>query len=373
MTGHVIRKERGGKVRWHPVTVGEPDADGKRPRAYHGESFETRKEAKAALAEILKGPVVSSRQSFGRYLEEWLAGRQTKLKPSTWDAYNRILRLHVVPALGMVELGKLSAVELNAMYAALEGKGLSAKSIRNIHTMLHRALKDAARWDKVARNVAALAEPPAPKKPRDFQVWLPEQVQAFLAFLKDDRLYAMYHLALTTGMRRGELLGLGWNNVNLDAGWLAVRDTLICVDYVVQHSAPKTERSRRTLALDPGTVAVLKAHRKRQLEERLIWPGWTDNGLLFVRENGEEIHPQSIADRFKKVTKDAGVPPIRFHDLSHTYATLALESGMKPWDLSDRLGHASVAFTLDTYRHAIQRTQDTAAVTAAAFIVGGAG
>lgn len=178
-------------------------------------------------------------------------------------------------------------------------------------------------------------------------------------------------MALTTGMRRGELLGLRWADVDLAVGRLVVKQTVVSVGYQVQFSEPKTARSRRTISLDPSTVATLKAHRSHQLEQRLAWgPAWRESEFVFTREDGSLIHPQSVSDAFERAVKQVSLPLIRFHDLRHTYATLALDAGMKPWDLSDRLGHSSVAFTLQAYRHAVQATQESAASVAASFILG---
>lgn len=197
-------------------------------------------------------------------------------------------------------------------------------------------------------------------RPRRFEV-----VRRFLDGISDDRLSALYVLAATTGLRRGELLGLRW--IDLEQSRLSVRQTLVSVAYKAQFSEPKTKRSRRTIALDPATLAALKTHRANQNAERLAWgPAWSDTGLAFTRENGEAIHPQSLSDAFEAHVKRLGLPKLSLHGVRHSYATLALASGMKPWDLSDRLGHASIAFTLQVYRHAIPAAQDAAA----AFILG---
>jgi integrase len=202
-------------------------------------------------------------------------------------------------------------------------------------------------------------------------IWPREQVQTFLTATEKDRLGPLYLLALTTGMRRGELAGLRWVDVDLDKGKLTVAQTLIEIEYRIEFSEPKTDRSRRTIRLDQATVAALRAHRKRQIEEKLILgPAWKDSGLVFTREDGSPIHPQAISNSFERAVKLLRLPRLTFHGLRHTYATLALESGMRPWDLSDRLGHSSVAFTLQVYRHAVQSTQDSAAEAAAAFILG---
>jgi integrase len=172
-------------------------------------------------------------------------------------------------------------------------------------------------------------------------------------------------------MRRGELLGLRWQDVDLDDARVSIRQTLVSVDYALHFSEPKTKRLRRTIGIDPATVAALRAHLTRQHAERLAWGSvWKDTGLVFTQEDGSPVHPQSVSEAFDRHAMVAGLPVIRFHDVRHTYATLALEAGMRPWDLSDRLGHSDTSMALDVYRHAIRSTQDEAARRAARFILG---
>jgi integrase len=216
------------------------------------------------------------------------------------------------------------------------------------------------------------ADPPRLTKGADMEAWSGQDLRRFLAEVKEDRLYPLYLLAATTGMRRGELLGLRWVDLDLEKARLSVMQTLISVAYKAQFSEPKTKRSRRTIAIDPATLAALKAQRAAPKgRERLAWgPAWTDTGLVFTREDGHFIHPEAVSQGFEALTVRLQLPKLSFHGLRHSYATLALASGMKPWDLSDRLGHSSVAFTLQVYRHAIPAAQDEAASAAAAFILG---
>ncbi|CAN5892328.1 site-specific integrase [soil metagenome] len=374
MTGYVV-SHRG---HWYPRVEMGTNSDGKRVRKW-GPRCRTKREASFKLAEMVhqmnEGSYLEpSKQALGDYLNsEWLPAIRSTIKPSTWDSYRRNLTLHVVPKLGAISLSKLQPAHLNDLYASLaEGeRPLAPKTIRYIHTILHRALKDATRWSKIGRNVAALADPPRPRAPEGFRIWTPVQLRSFLDAVSQDRLYALFFLALTTGLRRGELLGVRWCDLDLDKGRLSIRQTVISIGYEIQYSEPKTARSRRTIALDPASVSALKAHRTRQLEERLAWgSAWEESELVFTREDGRPIHPHSVSGAFERAVKRSGLPPLRFHDLRHTYATLALEAGMKPWDLSDRLGHSTVAFTLQVYRHAIQATQESAAAMAAEFIVG---
>jgi integrase len=187
---------------------------------------------------------------------------------------------------------------------------------------------------------------------------------------KDDRLFAAFALAATIGMRRGEVLGLRWQDLDLEAGRASIAQTLVVVGgYEVQYSEPKTAKGRRMVALDPQTVGALKVHKDRQLLERSLWAdAYTDADLVFAREDGTTIHPDSFSDAFWRHTKEAKLTRIRFHDLRHTQATLALAAGVHPKVVSERLGHASITITLDTYSHAIPAMQETAASLVAALV-----
>lgn len=310
--------------------------------------------------------------------DDWLPAVKASLRSSTLASYSEKLELHVLPRLGMLRLVEVTPDRLNRLYAQLlesgrrDGKGgLSAQTVGHVHRALYRCLTDAVKWDRIARNPAARAEPPTPKR-TTMKVWSAEQLRTFLDHVRDDRLYGAFLLLTTTGMRRGELLGLRWADVDLDAGQLAIRQTLVAIGYRVEYSEPKTERSRRRIGLDPVTVAGLRSWRARQAEERLAWgEAWTDdNGLVFTREDGRPIHPQSLSQFFEKRSKAASLPTIRLHDLRHSYASAALSAGVAPKVVSERLGHSSIAITSDVYQHVLPELDDEAAARVAAVILG---
>ena len=270
-----------------------------------------------------------------------------------------------------------SPAQLNAFYRELliEGRrnaadGLAPKTVYYIHSILHRALRDAVRWGYVVRNVADAADPPKAKTP-EMRVWSPAQLRTFLDHVRGDRLYAAWLLAATTGMRRGEILGLRWNDLDLDAGRVAVRRPRILVDYQVQVSEPKTAKGRRSLALDPVTVAALRAHRARQAEEKLAVGGrYRDSELVFTRPDGIAVHPERFSDWFRQHVRAAGLPRIRLHDVRHSYATAALAAGIPAKVVSERLGHANIAITMDTYSHVLPGLDEQAAGQVARLILG---
>jgi len=238
-----------------------------------------------------------------------------------------------------------------------------------VHAILHRALKDAVRWGRLSRNPIDAADPPRVNgSARELKTWTAEQLAAFLAATRDDRLHALWHLLALTGMRRGEALGLQWDDIDLEAASLSVRRALIPNGREVVTSEPKTARGRRVIALDPGTVAVLKGQAARQLEEQAHAKSWSETGLIFTREDGEALHPEVVSRFFRQAVKRALLPAIRLHDLRHTHATLALRAGIHPKVLSERLGHASISITLDTYSHAIPAMQEEAAARIAELV-----
>jgi integrase len=213
------------------------------------------------------------------------------------------------------------------------------------------------------------ADPPAARSPEQ-KVWLPQELAAFLAHVRDDRLYALWLLVATTGMRRGELAGLRWVDVDFDHATVSPTIPRVVVDHQVHDSAPKTERARRRLALDPVTLAALEGQRKLQAEDRQTVGGrYRDYGYVFTWPDGRPLHPENIANWFEQHTKSAGLPRIRLHDVRHSYATAALKAGISAKVISERLGHASVAFTLQTYSHVIPGMDKDAAATVADLIL----
>jgi integrase len=255
--------------------------------------------------------------------------------------------------------------------AAETEEASSPKTVRHVHTLLHKALNDAVRWGHLARNPASLAEAPRPRTP-EMHVWTAEQLRTFLHEVERERLYAAWLLLITTGMRRGEVLGLTWENVDLRAGRLSVVHSLTVVDYHrVAMLEPKTAKGRRSVALDPATIDALRAHRKQQLEERMVaGPTTQDSGLVFTRPSGAPIHPEYVSRRFTQLSRRAGLPRIRLHDLRHSYATAALTTGISAKVVSERLGHSSVSITLDIYSHVLPSIDEEAANTVASFILG---
>lgn len=382
MKGHF--KKRGAS--WYFWIELEPGPNGARKQKSRG-GFRTRKEAERAFAEVRdevrRGMFVEpSKLTLSRFLEEeWFPGIRASVRPTTWEHYNRSFRNYVRPSLGRTLLPNVTPARLNAFYADLleSGRcngdtstpGLSPKTVKHVHTMLHKALEDAVRWGHLARNPVSLATPPQPRTP-EMKVWTPEQLRAFVDHARSDRLFAAWLLIVTTGMRRGEVLGLSWDHVDLSRGRVSVVRNLTVVRYDrVEFSEPKTAKGRRSIALDRATVEALKAHRMRQQEDQLgAGSLWQNGGLVFSREDGSPIHPQRFTSWFRLLGRDAGLPRIRLHDLRHSYATAALSAGIPAKVVSERLGHASIAITLDTYSHVNPAMQEEAADTVARLILG---
>lgn len=366
------------------VDVGRSAAGGRKQRRRQG--FTTRREAERALRELLhkldtQRYVTPDGSTLANFVEdEWLpAVRPPNLRAATWTSYRDELRRHVLPTLGAVPVQQLTPVQLNQLYAHLlahgrrDGQGgLSPRTVRYIHTVLRKSLADALRWGRVERNVADLADPPrqvASRHGGHMQIWTAPQLRQFLAHVGDDRLYPAWRLAATTGMRRAEVLGLRWIDVDLDAGRLAVRQAYISIDGRAQFSEPKTRQSRRTIDLDARTVDVLRGWATEQQAEQEAWAdAGEDHGLVFTREDGSPIPPDRFSKLFGRHASAAGLRPIRLHDLRHTHASLLLASGVNPKVASERLGHHSVAFTLDVYSHVVPGMQAAAAERVAEMI-----
>lgn len=285
-------------------------------------------------------------------------------------SYETIVRRHIVPALGKLPLQKLQPMHLQSLYSQklqggrADGKpgGLSPRTVRYIHSVIFEALKHAVKWQIVPRNVAEAVEPPRPAR-QEMQVLTEDQVRKFLATVQDDRFYAAYLLAITTGMRRGEILGLRWQDVDLKQGVVSINQILVRTSsHGLVFQAPKTDRSRRTIAISPTVVQALRQQKKRQAEEKLIFgPDYTDTGLVFTMPEGHCVEPRNLTRQFELRLKKAGLPRVRFHDLRHTHATLLLQKEVHPKVVAERLGHSNINITLDTYSHVIPGMQREAA------------
>ncbi len=309
------------------------------------------------------------------FLTDWLVQSEPTRRPTTSVSYERCMRDHVVPYLGDVVLRDLAPDHVRAWQTALLQKPLrfrdgtlSPTTVRYCHRLLRRALQDALRWELIDRNPCDAVIAPR-RADTEMKVWSPEEAKQFLAHVDGDRLAAMWRVFLATGMRRGEVAGLRWIDVDLEVGRVSVRHTRVLVYDRATVSEPKTRRSRRVVALDSGTVQALTLHRQHQDAEReYAGEVWTETGYVFVREDGEPLDPDRISHLFRLTADAAGVPRIRLHDLRHTAAALALATGMHPKVMSDRLGHSSIAITLDVYGHLVPGLQEDAAAAVGALL-----
>jgi integrase len=374
MRGHVRRRGQ----RW-AVVIDIGRQDGKRRQKWHS-GFATRREAEAALTELLArvqggSYVEPSRLTLGAYLrDEWLPAVKRTVRPLTYAGYERSVRIHITPRIGDLPLQQVTPARLNELYAELlergraDGKGLSPGSVRQVHLALHGALAAAVRWSLLLRNVAAFADPPRQRHTHG-RVWSADELRQFLEGIGGERLHPLFLVLATTGMRRGEALGGRWDDVDLDGARWRVRCTLLPVAGQVVEGTPKSARGLRSVALDPGTVRALRQWRKQQLEERMAWgAAWSDTGRVFTREDGSDLHPTRISETFDRLVKQSGLPRVRLHDLRHGHATLALAAGVHPKVVQERLGHSSVAFTLDRYSHVVPAMQENAAATVARLV-----
>ena len=344
--------------------------------------FRARKDAEVAMNKVMtaveeRSYVVPSRITVREYLlKEWLPAIKGTVRPTTFASYRMHVEGHIVPALGSLQLGRVSAQSINAFYARLLESGrlhgtgsLSPATVRRVHATLHRAFKDAVRWQRLSVNPVDAADPPrGGSTQRELPAWNAEQLAGFLCSVKGDRLFALWRLLAMTGARRGEALGLGWDDLDLEAATITIRRALVPLGDTAIISEPKTARGRRRIALDPLTIEALKTHAARQADEQSACQDWVESGYIFTTVDGQPLDPHRISKTFERHLREAALPRIPLHGLRHTYATLALSSGVNPRIVSGRLGHSTVALTLDIYSHVLPQADQDAADRIAALI-----
>lgn len=349
------------------ASIGRDPATGKTRRVT--KYFKTRKEAAAWLAEMQHrkntGTLTEpSRLTLGewlpRYLEVYV---KPKVRPSSYANYHDVARRHILPALGSIPLQGLQTHTIQEFYneraerGRQDGGPLSPRMVHLIHQVLNGCLKQAVRERLLTVNPAEYTTRPGLKY-REMTPLTPEEVNAYLEAAKGERLYAAFLLELTTGLRRGELLALKWDDFDPDKGTLTVRRTLARVRLVdkggseLRFSEPKTESGKRTIPLLPEVIRELKAHKARQNEERLFFgQAYTDLGLMFPTPLGTPLEPRNFHRKHTEILRKAGLRHVRLHDLRHTFATILLQEGENPENLRDLLGHSKTSTTLDLYCH----------------------
>ena len=378
MRGSIV-KPKGRDVYY--VVVDEM-VDGERKRRWHP-AGKTKRDAEDKLAEIVgkvkQGVYVSpTRATVETYLREtWLPAARGTVKPSTAELYGTIIDTYIVPHLGATKLQQVKGSHLNALYATLETSGrkngtpLGAKTIRNVHTLLHRAFRDAMRWEMLSRNPADAADPPKVPRPVP-RYWTAPQVGAFLIATADDRLGPLWFTIAATGCRRGEALALRWSDLDLDKGRASISRTLAWVDKTATFTEPKTAASSRVVPLPAEAVAVLREQRKRQAAERLAAGElWNGLGLVFALEDGNPTPPKRVTKAFERAVGRAALPPLSVHGLRHTFATVALEAGILTKVVADVLGHSSATITADLYSHTTEPSTRDASDRVASAMFGG--
>lgn len=374
---------------WFVVDLGPgpgPDGRWRDRRQAKRRGFKTRRAAQEVLDNVRVSArqhtyVAPTQQTVSDFLDEWLVSMEPALEATTHESYARNISLHVKPTLGGLKLQQVDAGSLNRLYAALlrggrvDGKGgLSPRSVRYIATILHSAFGAAVKWDRLVRNPADAAEPPSARRAKAsaMKTWTATELRDFLRAEKDDRHHPIWLFLATTGCRRGEALGLRWVDVDLGRGTATIRQTITVVKGRLHRSNTTKTGDTRVVRLDAGTVAGLKAWKKRQAEERLQRGGApADEGLVFAMPDGAPIHPNSLSWRFEQSLRRHGLPRIRLHDLRHTWATLALTEGVHARVVQERLGHSSISVTLDIYSHVNPGLESDAAERVAGLFLDG--
>jgi integrase len=363
-----------------------------------------------ALRDVQQGTALpDERQTVEQYLTGWLEHKHGRLRPRAWSTYEQAVRLHLLPGLAKIPVARLTVAQLEKWFTTHQAGGASARAVRYARTVLRAALNRARKSGMVTQNAAALVDPPR-HQVKEIQPLSPEQARALLEAVKGTRLAGLISVATALGLRLGEALGLRWSDVDYTAGTLSVRqalersggDVAARRPLIVQRRAirarlkasaprsqerreiwaelkalraewrkvrttlrttePKSVRSRRTIRLPAIVVAALKAHRTRQLKDRLAaGKAWEDSGLVFTTPIGTAVDSRNVTREFRAVLKDAELPAIRFHDLRHTAATLLLAQGVDPRTIMETLGHSQISLTLNTYSHVLPALQLDAA------------
>ncbi|MCL0065380.1 site-specific integrase [Dehalococcoidia bacterium] len=373
MKGHIRKRSKGSWTLW--IDLGRDPETGKRKQqtmTVPGTKKDAERELRATLTRLEEGAYVKpAKLTVGEYLDQWLQGYvSSNVGPRTRERYVEIVRTHLIPALGSIPLAALQPQHIQTYYGKAldsgrrDGKGgLSARTVQQYHRILHEALKHAVKHGTLIRNAAEAVDAPRPEH-KEMATLAPEDVNRLLDAVRDTPYYVPFYTAIYTGLRRSELLALRWFRVDLELATLSVVETLHRLknrEFVF--GQPKSKRGRRLITLSPSLAILLREHKARQEFERMfLGKPLSPNDLVFSNPDGSPLKPDCITQAFTRITRAIGLYGVRFHDLRHTHATLMLWQGIHPKIVSERLGHSSIAITLDTYSHVLPGLQEAAAL-----------
>ena len=339
------------------------DINGKRKQKAYT-VYGTKKDAEKFLTEKLReldtGILIDTKKiKFGEYLDYWLKEYcYNNLSINTIEGYEQYIEKHIKPSLGNIELEKLKPLQLQSFYSdklnngKINGKGgLSKQTVRTIHRIIHKALAQAVKWQLIIRNVADCVEPPKPKK-YEAKFLNDEQTNLLIEKVKTSDIYIPVIIAIYTGMRRGEVLGLTWQNVNFEKKYIKVVQELSSTKQGLKILPPKTTKSIRNIAISDTLIKILKNHKTKQMENKLLLGKeyfYTD--MVCTYPNGKLFYPKRFSAKFHELLEKNNLPIIRFHDLRHSHASLLVKLGVQAKVISERLGHSNIGITMDLYSH----------------------
>lgn len=352
--------------RWEAIyTLGYgPDGRLKRKSVYGRTQAEAIAKLDALKQQITSGTYTDNRLRLDAYLDQWLDHKKRNLKPSTHAKYAYCVE-HAKNQIGGTPLKKVKPLHIqNAIANIADTAG--TPTANNVRRVLHNAFKQALRWQLIARNPVEAVDPLKEEK-RQMTLWTVAQAAKFLEHAQVHRLHALFYVAMSTGMRRGELLGLRWSDIT--GNTIHIRQTLVRAGKELVASTPKTKSGERRIAVADDVLSVLQNHKRRQdAESAEAADIWVGSGLVFADELGDHLEPYTITRALNAIAKTAKIPAMRFHDLRHLHASMCIRNGMDPKTLADRLGHARASFTLDTYTHLFQDRQEAPPVSLNAFL-----
>lgn len=365
MNGSIRRR---GMKSWELTVDLGRDGSGKRRRKFanvKGTKAEAQKKLRDLLTSLDKGlPLDTSKATVGKFLEIWLHDyAETNTAPRTVAGYREKIHAYIIPHMGHIPLIKLTPQHIQSLHSDLLQRGLSLRTVLHAHRILREALGHGLKWGLLLRNVCDAVDPPKPRRKEMVALDAPD-VQTFLDAAVTSPYGPLFFLDIYTGMRRGELSGMRWTAVDLNARTISVTETLQrLTGKGLVAMQPKTDRSRRLVSLTPSAVALLSGLKVKQREQHeALGLEWKETDYVFSHYDGRPFHPDTVSHAFADIVKKAGLPHVRLHDLRHTHASLMLKQGVHPKIVSERLGHSSIAITLDTYSHILPGLQEAAAL-----------